>query len=440
MGDSVMRREREHRKTAAEHPDAGYDASDHRVGGSFARELATPHAGGPIPSPARKVLETGLGHSFANVRVHADARADRLARSIQARAFTVGDQIYFQEDAYRPTTRSGMRLLAHEAAHVAQQQCPASRLGVDEILEIDAPDSNIERNASDAADSVLAGETATVASEPLGSSAPVVHRWLDVFPGSDGDEDHKGYADKTQGGIGIFGSILDTVSAFLPEENSYLGIANLAADVAGNTYESVAGGQDLGESFASTLGQTGAGVFLEDFIKTPEDMAINAIHSGATLLGLDENVTDVTGVASDITPTSFVGDLAGNASRGIVNLLTGDVEAQERHAKDLKEGDGGAPLQGYALASDFIDRLLDGEDAEAALMQVGSQGEDSPLARIGNYLGDTAFAFGQDIDEAQELADGENGVGVMEFLGIGEDENTTTFLDHVGSDLSDLLD
>jgi hypothetical protein len=65
------------------------------------------------------------GVDFASVRVHwAGAPGDdtdRACRALGARAFTTGQDIYFAAAAFRPDTRGGLWLLAHEVAHVVQQ-------------------------------------------------------------------------------------------------------------------------------------------------------------------------------------------------------------------------------------------------------------------------------------------------------------------------------
>jgi hypothetical protein len=56
------------------------------------------------------------------VRLHVDAEADRLAATLGARAFTSGRDIFFRSGAYAPGRPDGQRLLAHELAHVPQQE------------------------------------------------------------------------------------------------------------------------------------------------------------------------------------------------------------------------------------------------------------------------------------------------------------------------------
>ncbi len=58
---------------------------------------------------------------FGRVRLHVGPLAEAAARLVRARAFTIGDHIFFAEGQYRPTGLEGRRLLAHELAHVAQQ-------------------------------------------------------------------------------------------------------------------------------------------------------------------------------------------------------------------------------------------------------------------------------------------------------------------------------
>jgi hypothetical protein len=78
-------------------------------------------AGQPLNPCVRKGLEQGLGHDFSSVRVHSDAMAARSADAVNARAYTVGQDIVFAARQYAPETYAGHRLLAHELVHVAQQ-------------------------------------------------------------------------------------------------------------------------------------------------------------------------------------------------------------------------------------------------------------------------------------------------------------------------------
>lgn len=78
-------------------------------------------AGAGLPDPVRTDMEQQFGADFSAVRVHTDARADALNRSVQARAFTVGADIFFSGGSYDVAGGPGRELLAHELTHVVQQ-------------------------------------------------------------------------------------------------------------------------------------------------------------------------------------------------------------------------------------------------------------------------------------------------------------------------------
>ncbi len=77
--------------------------------------------GSSLPKPLKGSLEKAFSADFGNVRVHTDGQADQMSRSIQAKAFTTGSDIFFRSGAYEPGSRSGQELLAHELTHVVQQ-------------------------------------------------------------------------------------------------------------------------------------------------------------------------------------------------------------------------------------------------------------------------------------------------------------------------------
>ncbi|NML16841.1 DUF4157 domain-containing protein [Azohydromonas sp. G-1-1-14] len=88
-------------------------------------EHALQHAiaggGHVLPAATRAYMEGHFGHDFSAVRIHSDGRAASLARQIDARAFTIGHDIFFGAAEYAPTSYAGQRLLAHELTHVLQQ-------------------------------------------------------------------------------------------------------------------------------------------------------------------------------------------------------------------------------------------------------------------------------------------------------------------------------
>ncbi|GCL38272.1 hypothetical protein SR1949_33860 [Sphaerospermopsis reniformis] len=77
--------------------------------------------GQPLGDNIREPMEQAFGADFGGVKVHTDSHSDGLNRSIQARAFTTGQDIFFRQGEYNPGSPGGQELLAHELTHVVQQ-------------------------------------------------------------------------------------------------------------------------------------------------------------------------------------------------------------------------------------------------------------------------------------------------------------------------------
>jgi len=94
----------------------------HKITPEIERDIQSVRgAGQPLSTSERTFFEPRFGADFGSVRVHSDARAAYAARSVDARAFTVGVDVVFGGGEYSTGTSSGRRLLAHELAHVVQQ-------------------------------------------------------------------------------------------------------------------------------------------------------------------------------------------------------------------------------------------------------------------------------------------------------------------------------
>lgn len=66
-------------------------------------------------------FEPRFGYDFSHVRVHTDSIAAKSARSINALAYTSGNNIVFNSSQYSPESAKGKKLLGHELTHVVQQ-------------------------------------------------------------------------------------------------------------------------------------------------------------------------------------------------------------------------------------------------------------------------------------------------------------------------------
>ncbi len=78
-------------------------------------------SGKPLDAATRAYMEPRFGHDFSGVRVHTGVKAAESARALNAKAYTVGRNIVFENGRPAPNTDDGRRLLAHELTHVVQQ-------------------------------------------------------------------------------------------------------------------------------------------------------------------------------------------------------------------------------------------------------------------------------------------------------------------------------
>jgi hypothetical protein len=107
-------------------------------------------SGRGLDRSAAASIGSSLGDSFSDVRVHTDTHANDLARSVSARAFTVGSDIFFAQGEYQPSSSGGTELLAHELTHVVQQR-GAPQTGP---LTVSQPGDALEREAEATAASI----------------------------------------------------------------------------------------------------------------------------------------------------------------------------------------------------------------------------------------------------------------------------------------------
>lgn len=85
------------------------------------RQLSHLQGGGrQMPEGLRNMMENGFGRDFSQVRIHTDGEAADMSSSIHAKAFTHGNDIYFNRGQFAPETSEGQHLIAHELTHMAQ--------------------------------------------------------------------------------------------------------------------------------------------------------------------------------------------------------------------------------------------------------------------------------------------------------------------------------
>ncbi|MEO7156889.1 MAG: DUF4157 domain-containing protein [Vicinamibacterales bacterium] len=133
----------------------------------------------PLDPSVRGRLEPSFNHDLGHIRIHADSEAGQAAAALDAAAYTVGSEIAFGAGFFAPESPGGLAVLSHEVAHVIQN----------DAFPFVAPGSTVshagdatERDASAAADAVMAGAlapapgapAAAVSLFPLGPLGPFV--------------------------------------------------------------------------------------------------------------------------------------------------------------------------------------------------------------------------------------------------------------------------
>ncbi|MDB5250072.1 MAG: hypothetical protein JWQ40_4466 [Segetibacter sp.] len=83
--------------------------------------LATKGSGSSMDDSTKSFMESRFGTDFSSVRIHNNDDAARMSTELNAKAFTVGNDIYFNSGAYVSTSTEARKLLAHELTHVVQQ-------------------------------------------------------------------------------------------------------------------------------------------------------------------------------------------------------------------------------------------------------------------------------------------------------------------------------
>ncbi|MEY8760247.1 eCIS core domain-containing protein [Chryseobacterium tongliaoense] len=82
---------------------------------------ASKGSGSLMENGTKNFMEQRFGADFSNVRIHTGSEAVQMSRDLNAQAFAVGNNIYFNEGKYNPGTSSGQHLLTHELTHTIQQ-------------------------------------------------------------------------------------------------------------------------------------------------------------------------------------------------------------------------------------------------------------------------------------------------------------------------------
>jgi hypothetical protein len=146
------------------------------------------------------VAELGarMGADVSGVRFHTDGAAADRAKAEGARAFTVGNDVYFGAGYYDPGSTAGQKLIAHELAHTVQQS-RSGEAGVARKAVYAGAQDAAEVEADRVAELVVAGQTAEVSAAPTPGAlhrkfnpAGICQNVLDSVTGADLFQAHAG--------------------------------------------------------------------------------------------------------------------------------------------------------------------------------------------------------------------------------------------------------
>jgi hypothetical protein len=125
--------------------------------------------GSPLPADVRVQMEQGLGADFGDVRVHEGGAASESAHAVNAKAYTVGNEVVFGSGTYEPDTAEGRHTLAHELTHVVQQRSgPVDGTSTGDGVALSDPDDRFEREAEASATAFGHGEVTSPSPAPAG--------------------------------------------------------------------------------------------------------------------------------------------------------------------------------------------------------------------------------------------------------------------------------
>lgn len=94
----------------------------------YIMDYAVRSSGQPLNAHNRCFMESRFQRDFSQVRIHSNTQAGEAARAINAKAFTLGRNIVFGAGLYQPDSASGKKLIAHELAHVVQQNNDSQKI------------------------------------------------------------------------------------------------------------------------------------------------------------------------------------------------------------------------------------------------------------------------------------------------------------------------
>lgn len=143
--------------------------------------------GKQMPDGVAGQMSTSFDTDFTNVNIHTDHQSEEMNEQLGARAFTVGNDIFFNKGQYNPHSPDGKKLLAHELTHTIQQGAGKPKEKQQDEDPIDTRQhENQKQEPTESAARSEKDKTGTTVSAPKSSAAaphPVAEKKESPGPG-----------------------------------------------------------------------------------------------------------------------------------------------------------------------------------------------------------------------------------------------------------------
>jgi hypothetical protein len=281
----------------------GSGGLDFLPGSNAAREaMAMRSRGAAVDGGAADAAQrAGLG-DVSGVRVHTDGAAADAAASVEAKAFTVGSDVYFGAGQYRPGTRDGDQLIGHELAHAAQQRGAAPE--VQYKLEVTHSGDAREDEADVAGGAFAAARRGEAVEAVALSSSPTAIAREALTTSHAAAEDEILPEAKVRGAIafnqgrGLLPDAWSKVAAVVGAVGATVDAALVQKVAAFQKRESFDVDGRVGDMTLQRISQQPGGEGLEDLVQRDDVLfvGLNAASRDKEMNQLEANGADVTGV------------------------------------------------------------------------------------------------------------------------------------------------
>lgn len=117
--EKVMKKEDKKEEEKVQKKEAGGIAPANGVSNYISSLNGKGHA---LSSKDNHFFSSRMGYDFSNVKIHNDKEAADSAKDVNAKAYTIGNNVVFNEGQYNTESSEGKKLMAHELTHITQQQ------------------------------------------------------------------------------------------------------------------------------------------------------------------------------------------------------------------------------------------------------------------------------------------------------------------------------